>query len=293
MKTLAQPATARQPATSHNPWLVHRALIEAIRPEVADVATYYLRLADTRLADNYRFLPGQFNMLYVPGCGEVAISMSGPISSTGHELLHTIRLAGRVTDAIIKLREGDSLGLRGPFGTAWPVAECVGRDVIVVAGGLGMAPLRPLLYELMGRRGEFGKVVLLVGARSPDLMLFEEEFARWRALDIQIELTVDRAINGWAGSIGVVPLLLDRLEPLNASQSVVMICGPEVMMHYAALAALRRGIAKESIWISMERNMQCAVGQCGHCQLGPHFVCKQGPVFRFEAMEPYLKYRDF
>ena len=278
---------------SRNPWLAQPAMIDEIRPELPNVATYRLRLSDPVRAAAYRYQPGQFNMLYVPGCGEVAISLSGSPESDGARMLHTIRVAGRVTEAISRLRTGDMLGVRGPFGAAWPLAECKNRDVIIIAGGIGLAPLRPLIYHLIHQRAEFARVVLLIGARSPDLMLFAEELEQWRAGGVDVRCTVDRANPSWSGSVGVVSLLLDQLGHFRPEHSILMTCGPEVMMHYSAISGLRRGMAKQSIWLSMERNMQCAVGLCGHCQLGPHFICKQGPVLRYDAIEPYLKVRDF
>lgn len=276
-----------------NPWLAHRAVIEAIDAEIVAVATYRLRLLDAQVAAAYRFRPGQFNMLYVPGCGEAAISLSGSPSSGGSELVHTIRFVGRVTEAINRLGVGDQIGVRGPFGAPWPVEVCQDRDVIIVAGGIGLAPLRPLLLEIINRRSEFGRVVLLVGARSPELILYLAELPQWTERGIEVQLTVDRANDSWHGAVGVVPLLLDRLSDLRPERVVVLMCGPEVMMHYSAVSAVNRGIAKESIWLSLERNMQCAVGLCGHCQLGPAFVCRHGPVFRYDLMEPFLVVRDF
>jgi NAD(P)H-flavin reductase len=164
--------------------------------------------------------------------------------------------------------------------------------VIIVAGGLGLAPLRPLLYEIMERRNDFARVVLLVGARSPDLLLYGSEIAQWSQRGIEVQETVDRAHSRWTGNVGVVPLLLDRLKPLRPENSVVLMCGPEVMMHYGALSAVGRGIPTHAIWLSLERNMQCAVGLCGHCQLGPAFVCREGPVLRYDVIAPLLKVRD-
>lgn len=276
----------------HNPWHAHLATIDDVQPEIATVATYRLKLVDSETAREYRFQPGQFNMLYLPGCGEVAISLSSSPASAGQYLLHTIRVVGRVTEAIARLQVGDRIAVRGPFGTPWPIDQCLGRDVIIVAGGIGLAPLRPLIYEILGRRGHFGRVVLLVGARSPDLLLYASELAHWIGQGIEVELTVDRADDRWTGNVGVVPLLLDRLKDLRASESIVLMCGPEVMMHYTALSALARGIPREAIWMSAERNMQCAVALCGHCQLGPKFVCREGPVFRYDQLEPFLKVRD-
>jgi NAD(P)H-flavin reductase len=285
--------TPAQSKSVANPWLAHTAVIDSVCPEIESVATYQLRFDDPSVAREYRFQPGQFNMLYIPGCGESAISHSGSPSLDGNQMIHTIRFVGRVTEAISKLRVGDKLGVRGPFGTAWPMDCCKGRDVIVIAGGIGLAPLRPALYSFMENRRDFGRIVLLYGSRSPELLLYAEELEDWRERGIEIQVTVDRATDSWRGSVGVVPLLLDRLADLKTDQTDVVMCGPEVMMHYCALSAMKRDIPKESIWLSIERNMQCAVGLCGHCQLGPMFVCRNGPVFRYDAIEELMKVRDF
>ncbi|MEW5978924.1 MAG: FAD/NAD(P)-binding protein [Acidobacteriota bacterium] len=232
------------------------------------------------------FLPGQFNMLYIFGVGEVPISISGD-SGVPEVLLHTTREVGVVTRAMRKLKAGDTLGLRGPFGSAWPVADAEGDDVVIVAGGIGLAPLRPVLYWLQARRERYGKVVLLYGTRSPDDILYRKELERWRSqFDLEVIVTVDRAISTWRGNVGVVTSLISRapFDPLNTT---AMVCGPEIMMRHAALELKNRGVPEDRIFVSMERNMKCAVGFCGHCQFGPFFVCKDGPVF------PYNRIRDW
>jgi len=275
-----------------NPWLSHPAVIESIRPEIESVSTLVLRLQDAELASRYRFAPGQFNMLYVPGCGEVAISMSGPSTDHGQPIVHTIRSVGRVTQAIEQLGVGEVIGVRGPLGTPWPIESLHGRDVVVVSGGLGMAPLRPVVYALMNEPDRFGRRMLLYGARSPDLILYADEIESWRQTGIDVQITVDRADDAWHGHVGTVPLLIDRLTGIDPAQAAMLVCGPEVMMHFSAKSGLARGVAHDSIWLSMERNMQCAFGMCGHCQWGSHFVCRNGPVLRYDTAEPFLKVRD-
>jgi NAD(P)H-flavin reductase len=287
----ATPPCVTAPETAH-PWLSHTGVIESIRPEIESVVTLRMRMTDRALATAYRFAPGQFNMLYIPGCGEVAISMSGPDIDDGHSIVHTIRFVGRVTNAIAQLQPGDTLGIRGPFGTPWPIDSMAGQDVVLVSGGLGMAPLRPVVYSLMRRRSEYGRVVLLYGARSPDLVLYSEELDDWRKAGIEIQQTVDRADDAWHGQVGTVPLLIDRLRGIRIDQSVMLVCGPEIMMHYSALSGLRIGLPETSIWLSMERHMQCAFGMCGHCQWGSQFVCRDGPVLRYDIAQPWMKVRD-
>jgi NAD(P)H-flavin reductase len=235
--------------------------------------------------------PGQFNMLTVFGVGEAAISVSGDPAEPGR-LVHTIRAVGAVSTALTQLEAGDVLGLRGPFGVGWPMAEADGRDVVIVAGGLGLAPLRPVLYRLFAERERYGKVILLFGARSPAEILFRHEIEAWRKrLDIGIEVTVDHADSGWRGHVGVVTTLIRRAD-FDPSRTIAMVCGPEVMMRFAIAALEEAGVADDTIWLSMERNMKCAVAFCGHCQFGTVFVCRDGPVFRYDRVRGLLKVKE-
>ena len=238
------------------------------------------------------FAPGQFNMLYLFGVGEVPISISGD-PATPDVLLHTTREVGTVTGAMQQLRPGDYLGLRGPFGTFWPVDEAEGRDVIIVAGGIGLAPLRPVLYHLMTHRDRYNRVVILYGARTPDDILFQKDLGRWSSrLDVEVFATVDRATRRWRGSVGVITTLIPH-APIDPENSLVMVCGPEMMMHFTINELHRRGVGSDQIYVSMERNMKCAIGLCGHCQFGQHFVCKDGPVFRFDEIEDLFRVRFY
>ncbi len=274
-------------AIAENPWLAATAVVDRITPEVPGVATYHLRFRDPDLQARYRFQPGQFNMLYLPGAGEMPISISAG-SDGGGTWDHTVRVAGNVTRALAALRAGGTLGLRGPYGSGWPLDACAGADVVLVAGGIGLPPLRPVIHHLLSARKRFGNVTLLYGARSPDTLLYTREYETWSNARFDVQTTVDRSAPDWLGNVGVVPLLLDRLRPLTPSNSVLMLCGPEVMTRYTVRTALERGLRADQIWVSLERNMQCAVGLCGHCMLGPAFVCKNGPVFRYDQIEPYL-----
>ena len=255
--------------------------------------TFTLELEPDRIEGGaeFPFAPGQFNMLTAFGVGESAVSLSGDPAAPGG-FVHTIRAVGPVSRALTALRPGDSLGLRGPFGTSWPVEAAVGRDVILVAGGIGLAPLRPALYRLLAGRERYGRIVLLYGARSPADILFRREIESWRRrLDIAVEVTVDHADETWHGHVGVVTTLLARVafDPDNA---VALLCGPEVMMRFAVSALGDAGLAGEAIHLSMERNMKCAVGLCGHCQFGPVFVCRDGPVFRHDRIARLLSVKE-
>ena len=275
------------PEARSNPWSTRAVRIENVTTEIGGVATYLLKNTGPAQPNDYRFVPGQFNMLYLPGVGESAISMSGdPAQTDGW--IHTVRVAGNVTRTLSQLKFGDTLGIRGPFGTGWPVIAMEGKDIVIVAGGLGMAPLRPLIYHVINQRDKFGKVWLILGARSPDGLLYQNEWDRWRQSGIDLQLTVDLAPNDWRGHVGVVTLLVDRLRLERSENTHLVACGPEVMMKYAALSGIKLGIARERIWVSLERNMQCAVGLCGHCQLGPEFICKDGPVIRYDRVQHLL-----
>lgn len=261
------------------------------RRDAPQVWTLDLEIDDGDGTEDFPFAPGQFNMLTVFGVGEAPISLSGDPAEP-RRLVHTVRAVGAVSGAITRLGPGDAVGLRGPFGSGWPVAEAVGRDVVLVAGGLGLAPLRPALYQLLAGRARYGKIVLLYGARSPEDILFRRELESWRRrLDIEIEVTVDHAASAWHGHVGVVTTLISRadFDPLHA---IALVCGPEVMMRFAIAALRQAGLDDKSIYLSMERNMKCAVGFCGHCQFGTVFVCRDGPVFRHDRVQSLLALKE-
>lgn len=274
-----------------DPWTYHGVEIVDVVPEIVGVSTYHLRLTDAAARAAYDCAPGRFNMLYLPGVGEAAISVSGR-NPTTDAWLHTVRTAGSVTQTLAKLGQGGRLALRGPFGTAWPLELLPGRDVVFVAGGIGLAPLRPAVLWALDHAADLGRLTLLYGARSPQTILYAREFDAWRARGLHVEVTVDRTEPGWIGHVGVVTLLLDRLRRFDPANTVLLTCGPDVMMRYAARSALDRGLAPTQLWVSLERNMQCAVGFCGHCQLGPTFLCKDGPVLRYDRPAPYLATED-
>jgi NAD(P)H-flavin reductase len=237
------------------------------------------------------FAPGQFNMLTVFGVGEAAISVSGDPAEPGR-LVHTIRAVGAVSSALTRLDRGDVLGLRGPFGVGWPMAEAAGRDVVVVVGGVGLAPLRPALYRLYAERARYGKIALLYGTRSPADILFRSEIESWRRrLDIDVEVTVDHADADWHGRVGVVTNLIGRAE-FDPHHAIALVCGPEVMMRFGVMALRKAGVAEADIYVSMERSMKCAVAFCGHCQLGPVFVCRDGPVFRYDRIRDLFAVKE-
>ncbi len=284
-------AAASATANPHNPWLAHTVRIDRIVKETPGVATYDLVFEDAAVRKKFTFRPGQFNMLYLPGLGEIAISISGDPNQTGR-VPHTIREAGNVTRTLAELSVGSTIGLRGPFGAWWPVDECVGRDVVLVAGGIGLAPLRPVIYDLLSDRERYGRVTLVIGAREPAALLYPSEYDDWIRAGLDVQVTVDRSVGTWHGNIGMVTALLHRLPLPDPGNTLLLTCGPEVMMWYTVQGAMERGLKAESLYVSLERNMNCAIGLCGHCQFGPQFLCKDGPVFRYDKVASIFKVDD-
>ncbi len=254
---------------------------------VCRLSSFTVELTPVSARQHGAFTPGQFNMLYVFGLGEIPISISGDPADPDR-LVHTTRAVGTVTRRMATLHEGDVIGVRGPFGTHWPLEELKGKDIVIVAGGIGLPPLRPALYKLVAKRGDFERVVLLYGARTPEDMLYRAELERWRSrFDLEVYVTVDRATGDWHGNVGLVTALIPRapFEPRNAA---ALLCGPEVMMRYAVQALQKRGVGAAQTWLSLERNMKCGMAMCGHCQFGPHIVCRDGPVFRMDAVQHFF-----
>jgi NAD(P)H-flavin reductase len=253
--------------------------ITRVRQETYDTRT--LEIEPTDGSRSPRFLPGQFNMLYMFGVGEMAISISGD-PAWRSTTTHTIRAVGSATRALTSLKAGDTMGVRGPFGTAWPIEEMAGKDVVIVAGGIGLAPLRPAIYAALANRNKYNSVSLLYGARTPIDLLYTDELEQWqRRSDMYVNVTVDSAGDNWGGNVGVVTTLIPKAR-FDEKNAVALVCGPEIMMRFTVMALQERGVPLESIYASMERNMKCGIGLCGHCQLGPDFICKDGPVFRFD-----------
>lgn len=257
------------------------------RKENTDIYTFDLVPQEANGALDFK--PGQFSMLYNFGQGEVPISISG--DPTIHEhLTFTIRDAGSVTASLIALKHGDTIGVRGPFGTAWPIEAAKGKDIIFVAGGIGLAPLRPAIYHVLANRNSYGDVHLLYGSRSPKDILYREEQGEWATLmsHFEVSITVDYAPAGYKGRVGVVTELIAETR-FEAQKTAAFICGPEIMMRFAAKELEVQGLSDEQIFVSMERNMQCGCGICGRCQCGNAFVCKDGPVFDYKTAKPFFK----
>lgn len=272
-----------------DPWLPVPYWVAANREETADTATLTLRPEGFPIRE---FLPGQFTMLYVFGVGEVPISISGDPGDGDGVLVHTIRDVGAVSRALRYAKPGTVVGVRGPFGTGWDLDLPAGTDLVLVAGGIGLAPLRPALVHALRHRRRFGRVVLVAGAKTPAELLFTDELAALAdRSDVELLVTVDRATHGWSGRVGLVTKPLAELR-LTPERTVAMLCGPEPMMRFSAKVLLGRGVAAERIQMSLERNMKCGIALCGHCQLGPLLVCRDGPVVPYSVATPLLAVRE-
>jgi NAD(P)H-flavin reductase len=259
--------------------------VTSLHAETEDTVTLELEPED---GNPLSFSPGQFTMFYVFGIGEVPISISGDPHHPA-TLVHTVRSVGAVTEAIVGLSVGDGVGIRGPYGAGWPVGEADGKDLVVVAGGIGLAPLRPVVLDVLARRDRFGKVSIIYGARSPGDLLFEDELSSWRSrFDVETEVTVDRSDEDWFGDVGVVTGLLPRIS-FDPANTVAMLCGPEIMMKVVANEMASRGVGAEHVYVSVERNMKCAIGFCGHCQFGRDFLCRDGPVLPYARVAERLR----
>ena len=286
---ITRESVGRSPAPGTDPMRPVSFRVQRRTQETHDTFTIVLDPPGTK--EPFSFQAGQFNMWYAFGAGEAPISMSGDPGTT-RRIVHTIRAVGPVTQTLGRLRPGDTVGVRGPFGSAWPVDVAEGNDVLLVAGGIGLAPLRPAIYHVLEHRARYGRVALLIGARTPDDLLFRREVEAWRGrFDVDVEVTVDRASHDWHGHVGVVTTLLPRAH-FDPDATVAFVVGPEVMIRFAVREIARRGVVPQRVYVSLERNMKCAVGTCGHCQLGPVFVCKDGPVFRYDRVAELLGIRE-
>lgn len=260
--------------------------------ESPTIFTLHMRLEDEVSQAAFDFSPGQFNMLYLPGVGEVPISlMSDPDDK--HLIGHTIRAVGRVTQGLASLHIGDRIGLRGPYGKGWPMPFMEGKDIVVVTGGLGCAPVVAVIHYILRRRTNYGHLTIIQGVKKSEDMIWREQYAQWNRLpNTKVLVAADQGAPLWPWHVGRVTELFDQI-PMQSDQTMVVMCGPEGMMHVSAQMLLDKGLSETSIFLSMERNMQCAVGHCGHCQFGGAFVCKDGPVFSWPQVKDLIKHRGF
>lgn len=250
--------------------------------ETYNIKTVYLEVPH----DFEKPMPGQFNELYVRGAGEIPISISD-ITEEGL-IAHTIRFVGTVTKMFTELKEGDKVGVRGPYGNGWPLSELRGKDILIVAGGVGLAPLRPVIREVERNRSLYGKLMILYGARTPRDLLYRYEYSRYERIpNSEVLITVDRGDENWTGHVGVVTTLIPKVD-IDPNNTIALVCGPEIMMRFTVKDLMARGLKGNQIYLSLERRMRCGVGLCGHCQVGPLFVCTEGPVFSYETIKRYF-----
>ena len=276
-------------AVVRDPMLPARYVVARRTVETRDSATLVLAPVDAPLP---RFLPGQFTMIYVPGIGEIAVSISGDPSDTGEALVQTVRAVGAVSRAIHDAPPGRMLGLRGPFGTDWDLPGAEGADLVLVAGGIGLAPLRPVLLGALANRTRYGRITLVLGARTPAEILYREQVRAWTAReDLTVMSTVDHPMPGYRGPVGLVTAPLAKVG-LDPARTVAFLCGPEVMMRFSAELLRERGVPADRIRLSLERNMKCGIGLCGHCQLGPLLLCRDGPVIHYGQAEALMSVKE-
>jgi sulfhydrogenase subunit gamma (sulfur reductase) len=269
------------------PYMIYPARITARRVETQGIYSFSMEFVNPALRGEYRFKAGQFNMLYTFGVGEVAMSIvSDPAQP--EVLEHTVRRAGRVTSVMAaRWQPGEIVGVRGPYGNGWPMEAARGHDVVIITGGLGCAPVVGVINYIFRRREEYGDLQILHGVKTPNDLLYRERFDQWRrAPRTRVYLASDQPDKTWRYRIGVVTDLFDELDVTPST--IVMMCGPEVMMRYAAHALIQKGVGDDSIYLSMERRMECAVGLCGHCQYRERFVCRDGPVFSYRTIRHTL-----
>lgn len=260
---------------------IYSPVIARITDRIEETATLFtLRFvfSDPELHASYRFMPGQFNMVYLYGVGEIAISiMSDPLEFRHFD--HTIRAVGRVSQGLQQLNVGDHVGLRGPFGRGWPLLEAKGKDIVVLTGGLGCAPVLSVIHYIMKRRKEYGKLMILQGVKHSDDFIYQQHYAEWKKQpNTTVLVAADQSGSSWPWETGRITTMLTQLD-IDPNNTIAMLCGPEMMMHVAIDLLRQKGISDHAIYLSMERSMHCGTGHCGHCQLGGKFVCRDGPVF--------------
>lgn len=272
-----------------DPWVPQRYWVAANNTDTADTSTLTMRAEDDAIPS---FLPGQFTMLYVFGIGEIPVSISGDAAHEDGVLVQTVRDVGAVSHALRHAPRGTTIGVRGPFGTGWNADAAAGGDLVLVAGGIGLAPLRPTLLHALRYRSRYRRITLIAGAKTPSELLYTTELDAIAVnTGIEVVVTVDRPDQDWHGQVGLVtkPLAEVRLDP---GRTTAMLCGPEPMMRFSAELLIDRGVPADRIQVSLERNMKCGIGLCGHCQIGPLLVCRDGPVVTYEQAVPLLEVRE-
>ncbi len=269
----------------------HAAMITARTQESSAIFTLQSQFIEP-IQPHFSFHPGQFNMLYLYGVGEVAISIASDPAEKSY-ISHTIRAVGRVTKALQNVQKGDQIGIRGPYGKGWPLIEARGKDILIVTGGLGCAPTVSVINYILARREHYGALNILQGVKHSDDFIFRKQYAIWQQTpNTEIRIAADFAGPKWPWSIGYVTDMIESLT-LDPDKTIAMMCGPEMMMHAAIGVLTKKGLAEEAIYLSMERNMACGIGVCGHCQYGGLFICKDGPVFAYPQIKALFSEKGF
>ncbi len=272
--------------------ILHDTIIVDYQPITDTIFNIGLQFTDENIHRAYQFLPGQFNMLYLFGIGEVAISI---VSDPTHDDLyyHTIRRVGRVTTGLSQLKKGDHIGVRGPFGRGWPLSQISGKDILIITGGLGCAPSVSMIHYIMNRREQFGKLMILQGVKHSNDLIYQSYYEKWAtAPNTEVLVTADKTTTNWPWYSGLITELIKKIN-FDPETTICLMCGPEPMFLAAVQLLIERNLPEQSIYMSMERNMQCAIGHCGHCQFGGKFVCKDGPIFCYPDIKDLLGKKGF
>ncbi len=269
-------------------FLPHIALIDGVRDETPDTKTFTLRFRGAEDSQAFRYLPGQFVELSVFGCGEAPFCIaSSPTRPGAFET--TVRRTGKLTDALHRLEAGAEVGIRGPFGNGFDVEGARGKDLLFVAGGIGLPPLRSLIWNVLDERDRFRNVTILYGARTPADLVYKDELAKWQGAEgVEFHVTVDNSAPGWTGNVGMVPILFTKTT-LKPETTLAYVCGPPIMIKFVVQDLFMRGFREESVISTLERMMQCGIGKCNHCAIGHRYVCRDGPVFNFRQIREMVE----
>lgn len=271
---------------TENPYVPHMATITNSKDLTSDIKSFTIQFDDPNLKENWTFKPGQFVEISAFGHGEVPISISSAPTLKGQIEL-AIRNSGTVTAALQKMKTGDKVGVRGPYGNWWPYEKIKGKNVTIISGGIGLAAVSNILKYMIANKSDYKKIQLLYGSVVPSALVFADEYEKWRQDGVDVHITVDRRVGDWAGNVGIVTWLFNKqpapeLEKVTIPEdATVIVCGPPVMIHFCCLDLVKAGFNPENIYLSLEGHMKCGVGKCGHCNIGPKYVCKDGPVFTY------------
>lgn len=271
---------------TENPYVPHIATITRVKDLTNAIKNFTVQFDDNKLKESWTFKPGQFVELSAFGYGEVPLSISSDPTVKG-QFEVALRNSGKVTAAFHKMKTGDKIGVRGPYGNWWPYDKVKGQNVTIISGGIGLAATSNLLRYMIANRTDYKKIQLLYGAIVPNALVFRDEYDQWKQADVDVHITVDRRVENWNGNVGIVTCLFNQqpapeLEKVKIPEdATLVVCGPPIMIHFATIDLVKFGFKPENIYISLESHMKCGIGKCGHCNVGPKYVCKEGPVFTY------------